>query len=157
MPQAVLHGESPRQRSEAVDRDIFGARHWAQFRCREEGGDIGAERSQALTQHLAPPTERSLGNGFKELAIARRRSGERCETHQRGRDPRRRHKWSNSQSAAYRRRSIEHWRTGDTVSASWAPPVPANRAAIASIPVSPAGQLSRNAQCASARHVNFSG
>ena len=49
---------------------------WAQVRCREEGGD-GAERPQALTQHLALLTERSLGNGFKELAIARRRSGKR--------------------------------------------------------------------------------
>jgi DDE superfamily endonuclease len=67
MPQAVLHSESPRQRNEAVDRDVFGARHWAHVRCREEGGDISAERSQALTQHLAPLTERSLGNGFKEL------------------------------------------------------------------------------------------
>ena len=67
MPQAVLHGESPRQRNEAVDRDVFGARHWAQVRCREEGGDIGAERSQALT-HLA----------IEMLARARESRAESC-------------------------------------------------------------------------------
>ena len=47
MPQGVLHGEeTPRKRNEAVDRDVFGARHWAQVRCRKEVGDIGAERPQ---------------------------------------------------------------------------------------------------------------
>jgi hypothetical protein len=30
MPQGVLHGESPRRRNEAVERDVFGPRHWAQ-------------------------------------------------------------------------------------------------------------------------------
>jgi hypothetical protein len=84
MPQRVLHGESPRKRNEAVDR--------AQVRCREEVGDIGAERPQALTQHLAWVTvSRSLRSQGGGAASGARRTSQlsrrapRCSPSQRSR------------------------------------------------------------------------
>jgi hypothetical protein len=60
MPQGVLHGESPRQRNEAVERDVFGPRHWAQV-IEAEMMDSGRGRNRVVPWRDCTDPEESVG------------------------------------------------------------------------------------------------
>ena len=59
-----------RERDEALDRNLLGARGRVDAGGREQRQRIGAERFQALAQHLAALAEGGLGDALERAAVA---------------------------------------------------------------------------------------
>ena len=65
--------QRPRESDKTLDRNFLGARGRLDAGGGEQRQRIGAERSQALPQHLAALAERRLGHAFEQAAVARQR------------------------------------------------------------------------------------
>ena len=59
-----------RQRDELLDRDLFSTRSRIEPGRRDQRRRIGAERAQALAQHLSSLTESGLRYRFERRSIA---------------------------------------------------------------------------------------
>src|SRR5215813_6450401 len=92
---STARGKGPRESDEALNCYILGSRGRLDPRGVEQRGWIGAQRFQALTQHLAALTERGLSHPLERGAFADERIVARHQVHDR-----RCHVWWRHEGAA---------------------------------------------------------